>query len=381
MTGIYGYNNIVKIDPHGGNIYRLAEELGVDLSSILDFSASINPLGIPKSALSAIKETLPYLNYYPDSKATKLCETISDTYGIDSETIICGNGSTELIYLIMRVLRPEKMLIPVPTFSEYERAFRTIIQDNNPSATIENFVLWEKDNFILNIDEFIRSMTGGVDIENARKSLMLVTPDLVFLCNPNNPTGAVLSRSQVLKIAEVSKMMKCYLVVDEAFIDYCPEHSVIKEASKNPYLIVLRSMTKFYALSGLRIGFGVFPIDLINRIKSLKEPWTVNTLAQVSAISALKDNAFISKTFKVLQEGKTTLEDGFKLLKIKYYPSSANFYLFRFDRGIDLPRYLRTKGILIRDCSNFIGLDKGFIRVAVKDNKDNMRLLKEIARI
>ncbi|HIJ59677.1 MAG TPA: threonine-phosphate decarboxylase [Nitrospirae bacterium] len=381
MTGIYGYNNIVKIDPHGGNIYRLAEELGVDLSSILDFSASINPLGIPKSALSAIKETLPYLNYYPDSKATKLCETISDTYGIDSETIICGNGSTELIYLIMRVLRPEKMLIPVPTFSEYERAFRTIIQDNNPSATIENFVLWEKDNFILNIDEFIRSMTGGVDIENARKSLMLVTPDLVFLCNPNNPTGAVLSRSQVLKIAEVSKMMKCYLVVDEAFIDYCPEHSVIKEASKNPYLIVLRSMTKFYALSGLRIGFGVFPIDLINRIKSLKEPWTVNTLAQVSAMSALKDNAFISKTFKVLQEGKTTLEDGFKLLKIKYYPSSANFYLFRFDRGIDLPRYLRTKGILIRDCSNFIGLDKGFIRVAVKDNKDNMRLLKEIARI
>lgn len=381
MPDVYGYSNLSIKDSHGGNIYRLAEELGVDESSILDFSASINPLGIPKGALSAIKDNLIYLKNYPDPDAKRLCLEIADIQDIDSRSIICGNGSTELIYLVIRALKPEKVLIPAPTFSEYQRAFETIIKDYNPSASVENFVLWEKDDFALNVDEFIKSMAGGMDINNARKSLMLTTPDMVFLCNPNNPTGTVLTKSEVLKIADVAKTMKCYLIVDEAFIDFCDEHSVIKEVSKNPYLIVLRSMTKFYALSGLRIGYGVFPLDIINHIKKYKEPWTVNTLAQVSAIGALRDKNYHEQTFKYMEEGKITLEDGFSLLRIKYYPSVANFYLFRYNAEIDLPRYLRTKGILVRDCSNFIALDKGFIRVAVKDNKDNMRLLQEIARI
>ncbi|MCX8070663.1 MAG: threonine-phosphate decarboxylase CobD [Thermodesulfovibrionales bacterium] len=383
MPEVYGYKNTIesKIEIHGGNIYRLAEELGVDESSIIDFSASINPLGIPKGSFSAIKDNLLYLKNYPDPDTTRLRKEIADVQNIDRDTIICGNGSTELIYLIIRALRPEKMLIPVPTFSEYQRAFESIIKDNNPSASIDNFVLWERDNFTINVDEFIKAMTGGMDLQNARKSLMLVTPDLVFLCNPNNPTGNVLSKSDILKIADAAKTMKCYLVVDEAFIDYCDEHSVIREVSNNPYLIVIRSMTKFYALSGLRVGYGVFHTSLINQIKRYKEPWTVNTLAQVAAIGALRDKTYITQTFKTLEEGRLTIEDGFSLLKIKYYPSSTNFYLFRFTNDVNLPQYLRTKGILVRDCSNFIGLDSSYIRIAVKDNRDNMRLLKEIARI
>jgi threonine-phosphate decarboxylase len=201
---------------------------------------------------------------------------------------------------------------------------------------------------------------------------------MAFLCNPNNPTGRLTKKDDVLKIADAAKQIKCYLVVDEAFIDFTPDESVVQEVQKNPYLIVLRSMTKFYALSGLRIGYGIFPSDVIENLKKHKEPWTVNSAAQLAGITALNDTAYINKTFELMKNEKKAIENGFKLLGINYIPSFANFYLISHDNAKEIISGLRNMGILLRDCSNFKGLDSSYMRAAVKSNKDNMRLLKEM---
>lgn len=369
-------------DPHGGNIYRLVEQYGMDVDEIIDFSASINPLGVPKSVMSEIIHNIKYLCNYPDPDTVSLRQELAKHSGVDYRYIICGNGSTELIYLIAgfiaRALKPEKILIPYPTFSEYENAvISQALSDGSQKVKIKYLSLNEENNFDINPDEFINAMADGFFDEG--RSPLTLPVDIAFLCNPNNPTARLMGKKDVLKIANAAKDLKCYLVVDEAFIDFVPAESVIKETANNPYLIVLRSLTKFYALSGLRIGYGVFPESIIDAIKSYKEPWSVNTAAQVAAIAAINDLQYKNETFRVIQNEKKVLEDGFKLLGIDYFKSAVNFYLLKHDRAAEITDSLRNKGIMVRDCSNFRGLDNRYIRVAVKSNIDNMRLLKELA--
>ncbi|MCL5238771.1 MAG: threonine-phosphate decarboxylase CobD [Nitrospirae bacterium] len=360
-------------EAHGGNLYRLAEKLGVDEGEILDFSASINPLGVPKSVVSEIRDTVKYLCNYPDPDTKQLRLWIAKDLIINPQSIICGNGSTELIYLVARALKPERVLIPAPTFSEYERAVYS-------RKKIIHFPLYEKDGFALDPGEFISAMAGGVSPASYKSSLT-TSIDMAFICNPNNPTGSLLKREDLLKIAEAAKSLKCYLVVDEAFIDFTPEDSIVREVENNPYLVVLRSLTKFYALSGLRIGYGVIPLTLLDIIKEHREPWTVNTLAQTAGIAALNDSAYRDETFKVIRNEKKTLEDGFRLLGIDYFPSAVNYYLIKLNNAQEMVAALRNRGIMVRDCSNFKGLNETFIRVAVKANKDNMCLLQELANL
>ena len=291
---------------------------------------------------------------------------------MDPDSIICGNGSTELIYLIIRALKPEKVLIPAPTFSEYERAL------NDPQK-VRCLVLWETNGFEIDPDKFISAMSGN-DSSASYKTSLTTSVDMAFLCNPNNPTGRLLPRASVIKIAEAARDLKCFLVVDEAFIDFSPGGSVVKEVENNPYLIVLRSMTKFYALTGLRVGYGIVPPTVLDVIKAHKEPWTVNTLAQMTGIAALNDISYRDETYRFIRNEKKTLEDGFRLLNIQFYPSAANYYLIKLVQAQRIMASLRVKGILLRDCSDFIGLDGTYIRVAVKSNKDNMRLLTELAQ-
>ncbi len=358
---------------HGGNIYRAAEKLGVNEYEIIDFSASINPLGVPKSVLSGIKDSMRYLYNYPDPDAKQFTRALAGHFAINPESILCGNGSTELIYLVIRALKPERILIPAPTFSEYEQAA-------GDGREIVHYALNARDNFAVNPDSFIAAMAGGSDSTSYKTSLT-TSVDMTFLCNPNNPTGGITRKTDMLKIAEAARELKCHLVIDEAFIDFTPDESLINEVEDNPYLIVLRSLTKFYALSGLRVGYGVFPLTLIDTIRKHKEPWTVNTLAQVAGIAALKDETYKEDAFKIIKNERKTLEDGFRLLKIPYFPSAANFYLIQFDKTRDVINALSEKGILLRDCSNFRNLDGSYARVAVKSNRDNMRLLKEMANI
>lgn len=344
---------------HGGDIYRLAETLKKREGKIMDFSAPINPLGVPESVILEIKNNMRYLNNYPDPDAKELRSAIAKHNNVEPRSILCGNGSIELIYLIAKTLKPAKALIPSPTFSEYERACKV-----NRKVKITDYRLKREDGFGINPDKFISMMKSGAC-------------SMAFLCNPNNPTGKSLKKEQVLEIADKAKKLGCYLVVDEAFMDFSEEGTIMNEVKNNPCLIVLRSMTKFYALAGLRIGYGVFPEGLTETMKKFKEPWTVNTLAQRCAVAALKDKTYRTKTRGLIKKEKRFLEKGFKKANVEYVPTDANFYLLKII-GPYFAQKLAKKGILIRNCSNFRGLDDTYIRVAVKSRKENTVLLKEL---
>ncbi len=349
---------------HGGNIYRASEELEIPEGSIIDFSASINPLGVPESVISEIKSDIRHIANYPDPDTKKLRLEIAKKHGIEPESILCGNGSTELIYLIARALRPENILIPAPTFSEYEKACAGSQAMTVGTRNIRYLTLNKNDHFDIDTAEFIHSMTGC---------------NMAFLCNPNNPTGRLLKKEDVVRTAKAAKELKCYLVVDEAFIDFLPEESVIHEVEKNPYLIVLRSMTKFYALTGLRLGYGVFPSGLVEVMQQQKEPWSVNILAQRAGVVAMNDSSYKNETFKIIRMEKQFMEEAFEKMGLDYLPSSANYYLIRPHSAEEVRISLRKKGILVRGCSDFIGLDESYIRVAVKSRRDNALLIEELS--
>ncbi len=370
------------MDIHGGNIYKIAEEFGIHEEKIVDFSASINPLGVSDKVKGVIKKELNNLVNYPDPDTKMLRDEIAKHHRIDADTILCGNGSTELIYLIPRAVKPKLVLITSPTFSEYERACTT-----SCGLRVAGCELKKEDNFKIIPDEFIAAMAGKSSTKEFQSHSSLVTHhasrsfDMAFLCNPNNPTGTLLGREEVLEIADAAKKEKCLLIVDEAFIDFVPDESLIRDVRNNPYLIVLRSMTKFYALTGLRVGYGVFPLHLVEKLKELKEPWTVNNLAQRAAIVALQDSSYTEETMRLMKNEKGFLEESFREIGIEFISSSANYYLLNVDNGSRIVKKMKEKGILVRDCSNFKGLNSSFIRVAVKSHEDNKLLLKELSKL
>jgi threonine-phosphate decarboxylase len=360
---------------HGGNVYKAARDLGIPERRIIDFSASINPLGISKRVRVAITENLDGLVHYPDPDADDFRWAVSRLHGITPGMILPGNGSTELIYLLPRALKPKSVLVTSPTFSEYERACRV-----GSESRVMKYELRKENNFAIEADAFIAAMKGGRDPELQTPDAKLKC-DMAFLCNPNNPTGHALQRTDVLKIADAAREMKCVLVVDEAFIDFIPENSVACHVKDYPNVIVLRSLTKFYALTGLRIGYAVLSGELLAAINEFREPWTVNNLAQAAARAAFDDQKYIEETEAHMAKEKEYLENAFQGHGITFYPSSANFYLLKLDRASAIVSKLRGRGILVRSCSNFWGLDDSYIRVAVRSHEHNELLLKELAEL
>lgn len=364
-----------SIPEHGGGIDRISEETGIPADRLIDFSASINPLGVPDTVKEVINSELDNLVNYPDPDSKLLRNKIARHHGIDPETVLCGNGSTELIYLIPRALKPSAVLIPSPTFSEYERACKL-----SEELEVMSYELRKDDNYSIFPERFISAMKGTA-LPELQMPKSQRPSGMAFLCNPNNPTGTLLRRDEVLEVAGAAREAGCLLVVDEAFIDFTPDESVIRDVQDNPYLIVLRSMTKFYALTGLRIGYGVFNPDLIKAARKFKEPWTVNHLAQKAAIAALDDGAYAEETFRLMKAEKKYMEKYFQEMGVEYIRSSANYYLLKVaDAGIVVKK-LRGSGILVRDCSNFKGLDGPYIRVAVKSHAHNELLIKELKEL
>lgn len=346
---------------HGGNIHRASQMTGIPVTRILDFSASINPLGVPKTAVAAIRKGISLLPHYPEPFADLLAFSIAGHYSLVPESLICGNGSTELIYLIPRVLKPKRILITAPTFSEYEKACR-----GSQKPEVRSLMLSPESEFDIDPEAFIKSMKGC---------------NLAFLCNPNNPTGRLIKRKNILRIADAARRLRCYLVVDEAFMDFCPDETVLPYVRRNPYLIVLRSLTKFYALAGLRIGFGVFPMKVAQEMRKYKEPWTINSLADAAARAALKDIGYQTRSIETMRREKQFLEMNFDRLAIEYIRSSVNYYLIKMNNAQRVIHDLSKKGILLRDCSNFEGLGETYIRIAVRSRKENRILLKELSKL
>lgn len=334
---------------HGGNIYEHKKR-------IVDFSANINPLGLPRDIKEIIYKNFDRILHYPDPDAKGLTKKIAKYWGINDENILLGNGSLELIYLIMSAYRPKTTLIPAPTFSEYERAAKAV------NSKIKYLKLREKEDFRLNLSSVDKA-------------------DMFFLCNPNNPTGNLVLPS----LQGAGKAS----VVDEAFMDFLPDekdYTFIWKAIKSKKLIVLRTFTKFFALPGLRIGYLVAHKKIITKLKQHQPPWSTNALAQLAAELILKDKAYLKKTHKLIaKERKFLFEQLTGIKGLKPYPSVTNFLLVK----IALPGWTSTalkeallkKGILVRDCVNFRNLNDKYIRVAVRSHKENLQLLKAVREI
>ncbi|MDP2755415.1 MAG: threonine-phosphate decarboxylase CobD [Nitrospirota bacterium] len=337
---------------HGGNIYEIKRRYKKD---VIDFSANINPLGLTEDIKREFIRCYRLIPHYPDPEAKDLIRQIAEYWAIDEQNILIGNGSTELIYLIAHAFKPEKALIPVPTFSEYERAVRSV------GSKIEFLKLREMDSFTLKI----------INSDKAYIS---------FISNPNNPTGNLLIENK--KFVLNSKLN----VIDEAFMDFLPDeqkHTFIWKAVKDKNFIVLRSFTKFFALPGLRIGYLIAHKDLIKRLKQVQPPWSVNSIAQHLAQILLNDRDYIEKTRRLINEERGFLFNELARIKgLKPYLSVANFFLVkiidsRLDSSILIGRLIQ-KGILIRDCSNFRNLNNRFIRIAVRFRRENTKLIKAL---
>jgi len=364
---------------HGGNIWAASRATGIPEDEILDFSASINPLGLPMKVAEAIRAGIDRLCHYPEPYSEGLSEHLGHLLGVGVDSIICGNGSAELIYLIPRALKPACAVIPEPTFSEYERACRIA-----GAKKVLGYRLKREDDFDVSPEAFAQKIVEACASgrKSGRSGGPCGKPGVVaFLCNPNNPTGRLVARNDVLAIAETARQRGCYLVVDEAFLDFCPGESVVSAVKENPSLIVLRSMTKFYALSGLRIGYAVMHPSVCRQVIPYKEPWTVNALAQKAAIEATKDVPFQKASLAAMAEEKSFMEAELLRLGVEFIPSRANYYLLRLERASEVKAALEKKGILVRDCSNFAGLGPEYLRIAVRSRRENKILMKEMEGI
>jgi len=352
---------------HGGKIFRASRELGLPTEQILDFSANINPLGFPGGVPDVIKEHIKDIIHYPDQNQRDLLLASAKFFSVAPENVLPGNGSVELIHLIIEALRPGKVLIPSPTFSEYGHSCRSrdvrtrILEIPAPRYTVDE-----------NLMAKIAEQAGQ--------------GDLVIMCNPNNPTGQMICRDGLKLLLDDLERKSAHLLVDEAFMDFIDtSYSMLRYIEDTENLIILRSLTKFFALPGLRIGFALSNPAFIEKLNRLKDPWNINTFAGVVAPYVMKDHDFIQRTKDLIFLEKEWLWQ--ELGEIPgFYPlyPEAN-YVFVEARGeirADVLSFeLNKRGILIRECANYPFLDNRHFRVAVKDRESNTRLINAIREI
>lgn len=355
-------------EAHGGDIWAASQKTGLKPGDLVDFSASINPAGMSRKAIRAIKDALgPTVSAYPDPSMTELKKAVSTCHGLPSKNILPANGSTELIYLLPRVLKPSKALIVEPAFSEYRKALRLA------GSKVSSHVLKEEYGFSPDIERLkARLAKGGMG-----------GFDLLYIANPANPTGAPVDRDGLVELADVCSRLGTTMVVDEAFTDFAEELSVKKEVLKYKNLIVLRSMTKFFAMAGLRLGYLFAHEKTLERFKYQLPPWSVNTLASVAGAASIQDRPYMKRSLKAIETEKRFLEERLSALNgIKLYPSSANFFMLKITApGETSPRLkerLLEKGILIRDLSDFNGLGTEYFRIAVRTRRENILLLNAL---
>src|SRR3990170_6723288 len=294
---------------HGGNILDAVGRYGVKEKNILDFSANVNPLGPSSAALRAAKQALAVVGRYPDPEMTELRKAIARCYGIRPEHVVCGAGSTALIHLIPRVYRPKKVLIPVPTFTEYEAAVTAA------GGEVMSFPLREKDGFHVDAIEMAFALKGA---------------DMAFICNPNNPTGLLIPKSEMREILNYALKEGVRVVIDEAFMDFIENESLVKDAVQSQHLICLRAFTKFYGMPGLRVGYAAANEETAASLATSLEPWSVSTLAERAAVAALNDWGYTKKTRSLIAKERDRLLSALRLLPgVEPFPSSVNFIFIK----------------------------------------------------
>jgi len=353
---------------HGGEVLDAAGKSGFRREEILDFSSSVNPLGPSKKAFEAAKNSFKEIPAYPDSNSIELRHAIADHFdGLSKSNIVVGNGSTELMYLFAETFmeKGDTAVIPAPTFGEYESAVRK-------TGETPKFVKLDR-NFNVDATVFEREMAGA---------------KIVFLCNPNNPTSILIPAETLKGIIEKALEQDSLVFLDEDFLEFVENEqalSMINKIKAYPNLFILRSFTKIFGLTGLRVGYGIASEEIINVLFCAKIPWNVNCLAQAAAVAALKDEEHLRVTRELIKKEKAQLSSAFeKFSSFKVFTSDANFFFIDIRKSgltaAELTSKLLSQGILIRDCTSFRGLDPYYIRVAVKTRVENERLIEALKR-
>ena len=364
-------DNIKNLKPcvHGGEVLDAAGKSGLRREEILDFSSSVNPLGPSKKALEAAKRGFAEIPAYPDSNSNELRQAIASHFGnISKSNVVVGNGSTELMYLFAEVFlkKGEAALIPAPTFGEYESAVRK-------TGETARFVGLDR-NFNVDAGVFAREMAGA---------------KIVFLCNPNNPTSMLIPSEALTGIVERALVQDTLVFLDEDFLEFVENEkalSLIGKIKSYPNLFILRSFTKIFGLTGLRVGYGIASEEIISVLSCAKIPWNVNCLAQAAAVAALKDEEHLRVTRELIKKEKVQLLSELQQFgAFKVYPADANFFFIDIRKSgltaTELSSSLLRQGILIRDCTSFRGLDPYYVRIAVKTHAENLRLIEALKRI
>lgn len=350
---------------HGGNVLEMALKTGLNPADIIDFSANINPLGMPASLKAAIIEHLTSAECYPDVEYRQLHATLARAHQCLPENVMAGNGATELIYAIVHQLRPRTALLLTPGFAEYRRALRRV------NCQIQDYPLDES--------------SGFQPDERLLLALAERRPDCLFLATPNNPTGLMPEPALLQAILDCCQQYHIALIVDEAFIDFLPDSAgLIPQMNDYPRLYILRSLTKFFAIPGLRLGYLV-SADLagLQQMKQQREPWTINAYAALAGSVILNDHAYIQQTHQWLAQQRAWLFDTLATLpQLRFWRGEANYIFLRCLRpGFDLQQALLQHRILIRHCANYPGLSADYYRVAIKGAAANRQLVAALKQV
>lgn len=350
---------------HGGNIRELANSAGVAESELLDFSASINPLGPPEYLRAVLSAQVSRLRHYPDPDYSRFKGAAARSLKVAANQLVAGNGSTELIFALPRVLPVNRALVLAPAYIGYQEAMQAA------ALPVESLPLREELGFAVDWQELAAGLAGG---------------ELVFFGQPNNPTGTVIDLPALARTAR--KFPETFFVVDEAFADFIPQFTsaatLVLAGLAN--VIVLKSMTKFYAIPGLRLGLAVAAAELAARLQQQLPPWSVNSLALALGERFLEDRPYQAASVAAVGEWRQALASGLAAINgLKVFPGQANYLLVKLETDcLDaeaLARHLLRQGMAIRVCDNFGGLDKRFFRIAVRNRVENERLIGAIARV
>lgn len=351
---------------HGGAVFAIARQLGLHPEEIVDFSASINPLGMPSGVRAAVIGQVDSLVHYPEADAGPLRDALAAFHGVDAEQICPSNGTTELIFLLPRLVPGRRALIVSPAFSEYAKGLDAAGLEH------ESLLLSPDAGFPLDMAVLRERLSEGFGI--------------LYLCNPGNPTGRLYLKSEIEQVADLCRSSGTLLVLDEAFIDFCGEDaSAVQSVGGSGRVVVLRSMTKFFAIPGLRLGYAVTDAATATRLSEMRGPWSVSTLAQAAGLAAIADTDFRIRSLEFIAGERQRF---FRLLSsihgLSPFTPSANYLLIRLDGGRlakDIRKELLARRLLIRDCSLFDGLNGSYIRVAVRLPEHNDMLVESLREI
>lgn len=353
-------------------MWGFARKYNIPLEEALDFSGPINHLGPSPKALESVKENAKLIRFYPDPNPVELHKSIADYVnqpGITAENIILGNGSIELIYMITEIFSKTsfKAVVPVPSFTEYEKAAlrlggETVYVQLPPDFRMEN-----------------------------EKIKAAITPDtkIVSICNPHSPSGRLYLKDEILDLVEYCQKRGVIFSIDENYIEFTDKQQTETMAgfvNKYENLFVIRSVTKFYGMPGIRFGYGVAAKSLISQLLDVRQPWSINALAGFATLAAFSDKEFIENTKRTIKQERIRFAEQLSQIPgLHVFPSDTNFLLVKITNGkitsTQVKEELSKMGMLIRDCCTFVGLDNTFFRLTVRSDKDNQKLVNAVKKL